>query len=133
MDLVTIDNKWVEDRGNGAPLDCKEGHNRVVEEDIRVARTKGGILSNFTSCFRFTAKTISTMSQPTSSLTRDHAFLPRARAVANEEDGPIDIWICEERDRHISRTITCPETTIAPGWEQYPSAYVVHLTLMLAR
>ena len=73
------------------------------------------------------------MSQPTSSLTRDRAFLPRARAVANEEDGPIDIWTCEERDHHISRTITHPETTVAPGWEQYPSAYVVHPTLTSAR
>ena len=57
------------------------------------------------------------MSQPTSSLTRDCAFLPRACAVANEEDGPIDIWSCEERDRHISCTLTRPETTVAPGWE----------------
>ena len=73
------------------------------------------------------------MSQPTSSLTRDRAFLPRARAVANEEDGPIDIWSREERDRHISRTITRLETTIAPGWEQYPSAYVVRPTLTSAR
>ena len=72
------------------------------------------------------------MSQPTSSLTRDRAFLPHARAVANEEDGPVDIWTREERDRHISRTITRPETTIAPGWEQYPSAYVVHPTLTSA-
>ena len=73
------------------------------------------------------------MSQPTSSLTHDHAFLPRACAVANEEDGPIDIWSREEQDRHISHTITCPETTVAPGWEQYPSAYVVHPTLTSAR
>ena len=73
------------------------------------------------------------MSQPTSSLTRDRAFLPRARAVANEEDGPVDIWTREERDRHISRTKTRPETTVAPGWEQYPSAYVVRPTLTLAR
>ena len=73
------------------------------------------------------------MSQPTSSLTCDRAFLPRAHTVANEEDGPIDIWTREERDRHISRTITHPETTVAPGWEQYPSAYVVRLTLMSAR
>ena len=73
------------------------------------------------------------MSQPTSSLTCDHAFLPRARAVANEEDGPINIWSREERDRHISCTITCPETTVAPGWETYPSAYVVRPTLTLAR
>ena len=73
------------------------------------------------------------MSQPTSSLTHDHAFLPRARAIANEEDGPIDIWSCEERDRHISHTITRPEMTIAPGWEQYPSAYVVRPTLTSAR
>ena len=73
------------------------------------------------------------MSQPSSFLTRDRAFLPRARAVANEEDGPIDIWTREERDRHISRTKTRPETTVAPGWEQYPSAYVVHPTLTSAR
>ena len=73
------------------------------------------------------------MSQPSSSLTRDRAFLPRACAVANEEDGPVDIWTREERDRHISRTITHPETTVAPGWETYPSAYVVHPTLTLAR
>ena len=73
------------------------------------------------------------MSQPSSSLTRDLAFLPRARAIANEEDGPVDIWSCEERDRHISRTITRPETTVAPGWEQYPSAYVVRPTLTSAR
>ena len=72
------------------------------------------------------------MSQPSSSLTRDRAFLPRAHAVANKENGPIDIWTREERDRHISRTITRPETTIAPGWEQYPSAYVVRLTLTSA-
>ena len=73
------------------------------------------------------------MSQATSSLTRDRAFLPRARAVANEEDSPIDIWTREERDRHISRTKTCPETTVASGWEQYPSAYVVRPTLTSAR
>ena len=73
------------------------------------------------------------MSQPSSSLTRDCAFLPHAHAVTNEEDGPVDIWTREERDRHISRTITRPETTIAPGWEQYPSAYVVHPTLTSAR
>ena len=73
------------------------------------------------------------MSQPTSSLTRDRAFLPRACAVANEEDGPIDIWSCKERDRHISRTLTCPETTVASGWEQYPLAYVVHPTLTSVR
>ena len=73
------------------------------------------------------------MSQPTSSLTRDRAFLPCARAVANEEDGPVDIWSREERDRHISRTKTRPETTVAPGWEQYPSAYVVRPTLTSAR
>ena len=73
------------------------------------------------------------MSQPTPSLTRDHAFLPRARAVANEEDGPVDIWSCEERDRHISRTLTCPEMTVAPGWETYPSAYMVRPTLTSAR
>ena len=73
------------------------------------------------------------MSQPASSLTRDCAFLPRARAVANEEDGPVNIWSREERDQHISRTITRPETTVAPGWEQYPSAYVVRPTLTLAR
>ena len=46
------------------------------------------------------------MSQPTSSLTHDRAFLPHAHAVANEEDGPIDIWTREERDRHISCTKT---------------------------
>ena len=73
------------------------------------------------------------MSQPSPSLTRDRAFLPRACAVTNEEDGPIDIWSREERDRHISRTLTRPETTVAPGWEQYPSAYVVRPTLMSAR
>ena len=73
------------------------------------------------------------MSQPSSSLTRDCAFLPRAHAVANEEDGPIDIWSHEERDRHISHTITRPETTVAPGWETYPSAYVVRPTLSSAR
>ena len=56
-----------------------------------------------------------------------------ACAVANEEDGPIDIWTNEERDRHISRTKTRPETTVAPGWEQYPSAYVVRPTLTSAR
>ena len=73
------------------------------------------------------------MSQPSSFLTRDRSFLPRARAVANEEDGPVDIWTNEERDRHISRTKTRPETTVAPGWEQYPSAYVVRPTLTSAR
>ena len=73
------------------------------------------------------------MSQPTSSLTRDRAFLPCARAVANEEDGPVDIWSREERDRHISRTTTRSETTVAPGWETYPLAYVVHPTLTSAR
>ena len=73
------------------------------------------------------------MSQPSSSLTHDRAFLPRARAVANEEDGPVDIWTNEERNRHISRTKTRPETTVAPGWVQYPSAYVVHPTLTSAR
>ena len=73
------------------------------------------------------------MSQPTSSLTRDRAFLPHACTVANEEDGPVNIWTHEERDCHISRTITRPETTVAPGWEQYLSAYVVRPTLMLAR
>ena len=73
------------------------------------------------------------MSQPSSSLTRDRVFLPRARAVANEEDGPVDIWTNEERDRHISRTKTRPETTVVPGWEKYPSAYVVHPTLTSAR
>ena len=56
MDLVVVDNKWVEDRGDGAPLDCKEDRNRVVEEDIRVTRTEGEILSNFTSHFHLTAK-----------------------------------------------------------------------------
>ena len=66
------------------------------------------------------------------SLTHDRAFLPRARAVANEEDGPVDIWTREERDRHISRTKTRPETTVAPGWEKYPSAYVVRPTLTSA-
>ena len=39
----------------------------------------------------------------------------------------------EERDRHISRTLTRPETTVAPGWEQYPLAYVVRPTLTSAR
>ena len=73
------------------------------------------------------------MSQPTSSLTHDRAFLPRARAIANEEDGPIDIWTREERDHHISHTSTHPEPTVASGWEQYPSAYVVRLTLTSAR
>ena len=72
------------------------------------------------------------MSQP-SSLTHDRAFLPRARTVANEEDGPIDIWTCEEQDQHISRTKIRSETTVAPGWEQYPSAYVVRPTLTSAR
>ena len=47
MDLVVVDNEWVENRGDGAPSDHEEGHNRVVEEDIRVVRTKGEILSNF--------------------------------------------------------------------------------------
>ena len=56
MDLIVIDNEWVEDRGDGAPLDRKEGRNRVVEEDIRVVRTEGEILRNFTSRFRLTAK-----------------------------------------------------------------------------
>ena len=42
MDLVIVDNEWVEDRGDGALLDRKESRNRVVEEDIRVVRTKGG-------------------------------------------------------------------------------------------
>ena len=56
MDLIVVDNEWVEDRGDGAPSDRKESHNRVVEEDIRVARTEGGILSNFSSRFRLTAK-----------------------------------------------------------------------------
>ena len=69
------------------------------------------------------------MSQPTSSLTHDHAFLPRACAVANKEDGAVDIWSREDRERHISRTITRPETTTVLGWEQYPSAYMVHPTL----
>ena len=73
------------------------------------------------------------MSQPSSSLTRDRAFLPRARAVANEEDGPVDIWTNEGQDHHISRTKTQPEMTVAPGWEQYPSAYVVRPTLTSAR
>ena len=56
MDLVIVDNEWVEDKGDRVPSDRKESRNRVVEEDIRVARTEGGILSNFTSCFRLTAK-----------------------------------------------------------------------------
>ena len=56
MDLVVVDNEWVEDRGDGALSDCKEVCNRVVEEDIRVARTEREILSNFTSCFHLTAK-----------------------------------------------------------------------------
>ena len=55
-DLVMIDNKWVEDRGDGALSDRKESHNRVVGEDIRITRTEGGILSNFTSRFLLTAK-----------------------------------------------------------------------------
>ena len=42
MDLVIVDNEWVEDRGDRALLDHKEDHNRVVNKDIRVARTKGG-------------------------------------------------------------------------------------------
>ena len=42
MDLDTADNEWVKDRGDGALLDRKESHNRVVEEDIRVARTSCG-------------------------------------------------------------------------------------------
>ena len=73
------------------------------------------------------------MSQSSSFLTRDRAFLPRARAVANEEDGPINIWTNEGQDCHISRTKIRPETTVAPGWEQYPSAYVVRPTLTSAR
>ena len=56
MDLVIADIEWVEDRGDGALLDREEGCNRVVEEDIRVARTKVEILSNFTSRFCLTAK-----------------------------------------------------------------------------
>ena len=56
MDVVVVDNEWVEDRGDGALSDCKEVCNRVVEEDIRVTRTEGEILSNFTSCFRLTTK-----------------------------------------------------------------------------
>ena len=53
-DLIVIDIEWVEDRGDGALLDRKEDRNRIVEEDIRVARTEGEILSNFTSRFRLT-------------------------------------------------------------------------------
>ena len=56
MDLIVADNEWVEDRGDGAPSDRKERRNRVCREDIRVARTEGEILSNFTSRFRLTAK-----------------------------------------------------------------------------
>ena len=73
------------------------------------------------------------MSQATSSLTHDCAFLPHTRAVANEEDSPIDIWTHEEQDCHVSHTITRPETTVVPGWEQYPPAYVVRPTLTSAR
>ena len=40
-DLIVADNEWVEDRGDGAPSDRKEGHNRVAEEDIRVVEPKG--------------------------------------------------------------------------------------------
>ena len=42
MDLIVVDNEWVKDRGDGAPSDRKESRNRVVKEDIRVARTEGG-------------------------------------------------------------------------------------------
>ena len=55
-DLVVVDNEWVKDRGDRALSDCKENRNRVVEEDIRVVRTKGEILSNFTSRFHLTAR-----------------------------------------------------------------------------
>ena len=46
-DCIAADNEWVKDRGDGALSDCKEDRNRVVNEDIRVARSKGEILSNF--------------------------------------------------------------------------------------